>query len=196
MHESIKMNLVNELDATRTLLKRDRKRGIAALDEIYRRGTVPDPPLNGRYWGELLTSSLNPVLDSLLGGITQIWFPWQGKTFDAATQTGDNIFTNDGLIWGRLLWPFHNGYIPDGRGRSRTFQFRFYPGPSLIDPEIQVLRMDFDRDINPKFLVRDLVDQLVQIGDDYYLGKAVLRRPGGGWFCAAYFTLSSGLKSA
>ncbi|MBE9006140.1 hypothetical protein IQ259_14030 [Fortiea sp. LEGE XX443] len=192
-YKQINLNLCDELDAARRQLKYDQKSGIAALDNIYRRGIVPNQLLNGRYWGEFLASNFHPVLDNLLDIITKIWLPWEGKKFDAQNNTGDNIFTNDGLLLGRLIWPFYNGYVVDSRGRSLAFKFQSSLGRCLLEPDIEVLRLNFDLPGNPQFLIRDLVDQLVQIDDDFYLGKAVLKHPEGGWFCAAYFTLSSGL---
>ncbi|MBU7584234.1 MAG: hypothetical protein KAF91_15185 [Nostoc sp. TH1S01] len=191
--QQLKVNLREELEVAKKQLKYDQKGGIAALNKIYRQGRVPEPTLNGRYWGEFLTANFNPVLDSWLDIITKIWLPWEGKTFDAATNTGDNIFTNDGLLLGRLIWPFYDGYVADTRGRSLAFKFQSSRDKCLLEPDIEVLRLNFDLPDNPQFFIRDLVDQLVQIDDDFYLGKAVLKHPDGGRFCAAYFTLKSGL---
>lgn len=192
--QQISINLHNELEIARRRLKYDQKGAIAALDNIYRQGRVPDPLINGRYWGEFLTSNFHPVLDNWLDIITNMWLPWVGKTFDAKTNTGDNIFTNDGLWLGRLIWPFYNGYVADSRGRSLAFKFQYSMDKCLLEPDITVLSLNFNLPDNPQFLIRDLVDQLVQIDQDYYLGKAVLKHPEKGWFCAAYFTLRSGLS--
>jgi hypothetical protein len=189
------LHLSDELEVARKHLKSDQKAGMAALDNIYRRGIVPNPPLNGRYWGEFLTSNFHPVLDGWLDNLTKIWLPWQGKTFDANTNTGDNIFTNDGLLISKIIWPFYDRYVPDTRGRSLAFSFQTSVGKCLLEPDIEVLRLNFDLPENPQFIIRDLVDQLVQIDDNLYLGKAVLKQPERGWFCAAYFTLKSGLVS-
>jgi len=192
-YQQLDINLREEVELAKRQLKYDQKGGIAALDNIYRQGRVPDPLLNGRYWGEFLTANFHPVLDSWLDIITKFWLPWEGKTFDAKTNTGDNIFTNDGLLLGRLIWPFYNGYVADGRGRTLAFKFQSSIGKCLLEPDIEVLRLNFDLPDNPPFLIRDLVDQLVQIDHDFYLGKAVLKHHDGGRFCAAYFSLRSGL---
>ncbi|MBE9207837.1 hypothetical protein IQ244_15170 [Nostoc sp. LEGE 06077] len=194
-YQQLNINLREELEVARRQLKYDQKGGIAALDQIYRQGIVPEPTLNGRYWGEFLTANFNPVLDSWLDIITKMWLPWEGKTFDANTNTGDNIFTNDGLLLGRVIWPFYNGYVADNRGRTLAFKFQTSRDHCLLEPDIEVLRLNFNLPDNPQFLIRDLVDQLVQIDEDFYLGKAVLKHPDGGHFCAAYFTLRSGLVS-
>ncbi|MBD2436933.1 hypothetical protein [Nostoc sp. FACHB-110] len=187
------LNLRDELEAARKLLKYNQKGGMVALDNIYRQGVVPNPLLHGRYWGEFLTANFNPVVDSWLDIVTKFWLPWQGKVFDANTNTGDNIFTNDGLLLGKIIWPFYERYIPDTRGRSLAFSFHSSISQSLLEPDIEVLSLNFNLPENPRFLIRDLVDQLVQIDENLYLGKAILKHPNGGWFCAAYFTLKSGL---
>ncbi|MGH2524789.1 MAG: hypothetical protein ACRDH2_19960, partial [Anaerolineales bacterium] len=122
--------------------------------------------------------------------LTDRWLPWQGKTFDAAAQTGDNLFTNDGLWLARLMFPGYRGYVPDGPGRSRALQFRTYLGPGTHDPDRQVLKIDYDWDVNPRLIVRDVLDELVQLEEGHYLGKALLRRSGR-CVCAAYFALSA-----
>ena len=174
-------------EATRRL-PRERAAAIARLNDIFRHGAAPRTALDGRYQGALLATSVNPFIDSLARAITSRWLPWKGKVFDAAAQTGDNMFTNDGLWASRLVFPGYQGTRPDGPGRSRALQFRTYLGPGKDDPELQVLKLDYNLETNPGFIVRDVLDELVQVDADYYLGKAHLfwRHR---WRCAAYFTL-------
>ena len=181
-----------EVDLARERVVRDRASALAALNDLFRRGVVPDPPLDGLYRGALITPSLTPLLDSLGRALTRVWLPWQGKTFDSATQMGDNIFMNNGKWLARLIWPAYRGYIPDDPGRTRALQFRTYVGPGQHDLDRQVLKIDYDWEGNPRWPVRDVLDELVQIDAGYYLGKALLRRRGR-WVCAAYFALSSTL---
>ena len=169
-------------------VKRDRKASFARLNELFAQGVVPSPALDGRYRGALLTTSVNPLMDGLARMLTGWWLPWQGKTLNAATQTGDNMFTNGGLWLARIVFAGYKGYIADGPGRSRALTFRTYAGAGKDDPDLQVLKLDYDLDVNPSFVVRDVLDELVQIGDGYYLGKAHLHWQGR-WRCAAYFSL-------
>src|SRR5712692_12000526 len=106
------------------LVKRDRTAGLAQLNQLFAQGVVPSPALDGRYQGALLTTSVNPVLDALAGAIFGSWLPWKGKTVSAAAQTGDNMFTNDGLWLSRLVFAGYKGYIADGPRRSRALTFR------------------------------------------------------------------------
>lgn len=186
-------HLWQELDYARRQIVRDRASAIARLNDLFRSGVVPNPRLSGRYRGALITPSLNPLLDNLGRALTGWWLPWKGKTFDPATSSGDNIFTNDGLWLSRLIWPSYRGYFADGPGQSRACRFRTYAGTGTlrVDSGLNVLKIDYDLDVNPKLIIRDVLDELVQIDDGCYLGKALLRRPGNRWACAAYFTLSS-----
>lgn len=172
------------------LVHHDRKTALAHLNEIFAQGVAPSPALDGRYRGALLTPSVNPMLDAVGRALAGLWLPWQGKTFNATTQTGDNMFTNDGLWLSRIVLAGYNGYVADGPGRSRALTFRTYTGEGKDDPGLQVLKLDYDLDVNPSFLVRDVLDELVQIGEGYYLGKAHLHWRGE-WRCAAYFTLQA-----
>jgi hypothetical protein len=179
-----------DIRAAAALAARDRQAGIRQLNALFRQGQPPTPALDGRYKGTLVAFSYNPVLDALGRAITRRWLPWQGKTFGAKTQTGDNLFTNDGLPLARLFFPFYHRYVDDGPGRSRALQFRTYYGPGAHDPDRTVLKIDYDLDVNPRFVVRQVLDELVQVAPGYYLGKALLRW-GKAWRCAAYFTLEA-----
>ncbi len=170
------------------LARRDRAAAFARLNEMFVQGVVPSPALDGRYRGALLTTSVNPVLDALTRSLFGWWQPWKGKTLDATAQTGDNMFTNDGLWLSRLVFWGYRGYVADVPGQSRALTFRTYTGAGKDDPDLQVLKIDYDLNANPSFVVRDVLDELVQVGDDYYLGKAFIHWRGR-WRCAAYFTL-------
>lgn len=172
------------------LVKRDRRAALARLSEIFAQGAVPSPALNGPDQGALLTTSLNPVWDAVNRALFGLWLPWKGKVFDAAAQTGDNMFTNDGLLLARLVFPGYKDYVADGPSQSRALTFRTYTGAGKDDPGLQVLKLDYDLDVNPSFVVRDVLDELVQVGEGYYLGKAHLHWRGR-WRCAAYFALAS-----
>ena len=172
------------------LVKHERQAGLARLNELFAQGATPSPALDGRYQGALLTTSVNPFLDALTKTLFGWWMPWKGKTLNAAAHSGDNIFTNDGLWLSKIVFIGYKGYIADEPGRSRALTFRAYTGEGQDDPGLQVLKIDYDLDVNPSFVVRDVLDELVQVGDGYYLGKALLHWRGR-WRCAAFFTLQN-----
>jgi hypothetical protein len=169
---------------------RERTRGLAALNEIFRAGVPPDQPLDGRYAGELVALDIAPGLTQCVEMISAWWMPWKGKTFNAARVCGDNVFTRDSWTLVHVYWPLYRGYVENGRGTYRAFAFRTRVAPGLADPDRQVLKIDYDLDGNPGFSIRRVLDELVQVEDGYYLGKAHVKWWWGRWQQVAYFTLS------
>jgi hypothetical protein len=99
--------------AAREMMRLDRARGWAALNEIFREGTPPRPPLNGRFAGELVALDLKPGLTEFFGSVAAAWLPWAGKRFDAAQACGDNIFSRGSLALAHILFPRYRGYAED-----------------------------------------------------------------------------------
>ena len=79
---------------------------------------------------------------------------WIGKVFDSARGTGRNQFKEPEGI--QLLYPF-----------------KTWVGRGVADP-IQVVRIDYDIPENPIWL-RGILDEIVQVGPDHYLGKVHLK---------------------
>jgi hypothetical protein len=185
----------SELKAAQTLLKRNRVQGWAALNELFRRGDPPSPSLNGRYRGELIALDIAPGLTQLFQALTDSWMPWLGKTFNATRQSGDNIFTQDSYPLARFFNPFYRGVMTDGPGTYRAFTFRTYIAPGLADPDRTVLKIDYNLAGNPSLTIRRVLDELVQISEQVYLGKAHVHWWWGSWQTVAYFLLSAGTSS-
>jgi len=185
-----------ELKSAQTLVKRERAQGWAALNTLFRNGTPPESPLDGRYRGELIALEVAPGLTQLFQSITAAWMPWLGKTFSATQQRGDNIFTRDSYWLARLFNPFYHGFIFDEPRTYRCFAFRTYTAPGLMDADRSVLKIDYDLKENPALTVRRILDELVQIDDILYLGKAHVHWWLGEWQTVAYFTLTANRISA
>ena len=184
---------LRELQAAQILVKSDRAQGLAALNQLFRSGAVPEPLPNGPYAGKLVAINIAPGLTQFFEVLLSSWMPWLGKTFNPAQQSGDNIFTQDSLPLARFFNPFYRGFTADEPGSYRGFTFRTYIGPGLIDSDRSVLKIDYDLKENPSLTVRRVLDELVQIDDQLYLGKAHVRwwwRPAYGWQTVAYFSLS------
>lgn len=172
------------------LTHQNRAKDWATLNALFRAGTPPASPLNGRYAGELVMLDIAPGLTQLVNAIIAVWLPWKGKVFNAAQASGDNLFTRDSLFLARLFNPFYRGFIHDGAQTYRAFAFRTYIAPGLEDPDRQVLKIDYDLAANPALTLRRVLDELVQIGPNTYLGKAHVCWWWGAWQCVAYFALS------
>ena len=182
-----------ELQSAQTLLRRHRAQGFAALNQLFRDGTVPEPTPHGRYAGKFIAIDIAPGLTQLFQTLFSVWMPWLGKTFDPARHSGDNILTKASYPLARYFNPFYRGFVPDKPGSYRAFAFRTYVGPGLFDGDRSVLKLDYNLKENPPLTVRRVLDELVQLSDDLYLGKAHLHwwwRRAGGWQTVAYFTLS------
>ncbi len=170
-------------------LKRDRQRGLASLNTLFREGEPPNPPLDGRTTGQVVAVDIAPIVTPLTAGLLARWMPWQGKTFNAANSTGDNIFLRSSMPVARVLFPFYRDYIDDGAQTFRAFTFRTYIAAGQQDPDRQVFKIDYDSPANPPFTIRRILDELVQITDNYYLGKAHVRWWWGTWQLVVYFAL-------
>jgi hypothetical protein len=183
----------SELQTAQKLVQHDRITGLAALNSLFRSGTVPDPSLNGRYAGELIAIDIAPGLTQLFDSLLSAWLPWLGKTFNAAQGSGENIFTKDSYLLARFFNPFYREFAADGPSTYRGFAFRTYLAPGVVDSDRSVLKIDYDLKENPALTVRRVLDELVQIDDRLYLGKAHVRwwwLPKNGWQTVAYFSLA------
>ena len=161
-----------------------------ALNEVFRAGEPP-PQFSGRFQGALVQLRIAPGLTELATALTRRWLPWRGKRFDASTQSGDNIFSRNSLRLARVIWPLYAGYVPDTPDTYRAFTFQTRHETGLIDQDRKVLSLDYDVVGNPLANIRRIRDEVVQVEDGSYLGKAHLHWYWGAWQTVAYFSLSA-----
>ena len=185
------------LRTAQELARANRSRGWAALNDLFRAASPPDPKPEGRLAGELVALNIAPGLTQLYTWLTQAWMPWRGKTFDSAQKRGENIFTKDSYLLARLFNPFYRGFHPDTTETYRGFAFQTYTAPGLMDTGRTVLKIDYDLPENPSLTVRRVLDELVQLDEGLYLGKAHLRwwSPVKKWQTVAFFSLQKGFHS-
>ena len=174
------------------LAKLDNKRAWDALGEIFRDGKAPNLPPDGRYKGELIALEIAPGLTQIARAIAGAWLPWKGKAFYPANARGDNLFTRDSLGLAHLIWPLYGGYVESASPIYRAFAFKTRIALGLFDPDRQVLKIDYDLSENPAATVRRVLDEIVQVSDNFYIGKAHLKWWWGKWQTVAYFTLAGG----
>ena len=157
------------------------------FDELFRSGTAPNPVPDGFLAGRLLGTSTWAWLDAFGQRMAGLWMPWQGKSFSADASTGLNRFTPSARIPLKVVFP---SYAPELAGPDRidAFPFRTRIGPGALDPEVQVLKIDYDFEANPDFIIRRILDELVQLAPGRYLGK-VLFRIGGRFHPIGFFSL-------
>ena len=166
-----------------------REHALAALDELFREGMAPDPLPAGFKRGELLTMSVARPTDAAVRGISALYMPWLGKSFDPSTQSGLNVLKPSAKGPLKMLW---RNYTPEleRADRIEAFPFRTRSEPGAIDPDVKVLKIDYDFDANPDFIIRRILDELVQIDEHLYLGK-ILFRTKKRWHPIGFFSLQS-----
>jgi hypothetical protein len=179
----------SSVSSAQNLLKTNRAQGLKALNDLFHSGTVPNPALNGLYRGELIALDLAPGLTQVAQALASAWMPWKGKTFDATANQGDNIFHRSSWVLAHLLWPLYRGYQDDTPQTYRAFTFRTYVALGKADPDGQVLKIDYGLAENPAASIRRVLDELVQVEDGFYLGKAHVKWWWGRWQMVAYFSL-------
>jgi hypothetical protein len=165
----------------------DQDSAAAELNELFRSGTPPTD-LDGPTDGMLVTTTTNPVLDPAVRAITSLWMPWQGKRFDSLAATGDNRMVASSSVPSKLLWPLYS--MKDAVDGKLAFDFQTYVEGGKDDPDRQVLVIDYANvESNPRMLIRQIRDELVEIVPGAYLGKILFKPPVGGYEMVGYFAL-------
>lgn len=174
--------------AVQRRMTNDRKACFASLDDMFRSGRPPGS-LDGRYAGEMVAVSIAPGLTGLIESIQREQRLWLGKCFAADDVRGENILSDAARPALRLTHPFYRDMRPDTAGTFRALRFRTYAAPALFDIDVAVLKIDYDLPANPRLTIRRVLDELVEVADGYYLGRAYVRWWWGQWQRVAYFTL-------
>jgi hypothetical protein len=185
-------SVVGESDsirAARQLLSTRRKDGLAALDALFRAGTVPSPPPDGPYHGELVALDIAPIVTQLVEWLTSFLMPWKGKFLIAAESRGDNIFSAKWRTVLGLMFPFYKGNRDYGNDAFRAFIFDTSIAQGKVDTDRRVFRIDYDRPDNPALSIRRIIDEIVEVRDGVYLGKVHFRWWWGTWQMIGYFAL-------
>jgi hypothetical protein len=179
----------DELDALSDALRPrvNRARTLARLDELFRSGRAPDPRPDGALRGRPLTTAVWGPADRFALRLADLWMPWNGKRFVPASESGVNRFDRSVLGPMRIVWP---GYRPErvAGGVVEAFPFHTRIGPGTVDPDVTVLAIDYDDEANPSFLIRRILDELVEVAPGGYLGK-VLFRVRGSFHPIGFFSL-------
>jgi hypothetical protein len=144
------------------------------LDQLFSSGRAPEPQPEGFLSGRLIASTTVGALDALNRRIASLWMPWLGKSFQPASQTGINLLAPSARTPLKVLWPSYEPPLATDE-RIEAFRFTTRVEPSAIDASLPVLKIDYDSDDNPAFIIRRILDELVQIDEGLYLGRALYR---------------------
>jgi hypothetical protein len=118
--------------------------------------------------------------------------PWLGKSFQPSSQTGINVLASSARPAMKVVWPSYEPPLATDE-RIEAFPFTTRVEPSAVDPSLHVLKIDYDSDDNPAFIIRRILDELVHIDEDLYLGRALYRMRDR-WRRLLFFTLERGLS--
>ena len=160
---------------------------LEGMDRLFRSGRIPDPVPEGFLQGRLLTTSIWAPLDGLVARIAKVYMPWLGKSFDPSSRMGVNRFNSSGRAPLKVLFPTYTPERDLGE-LLEAFPFRNSVGPGEVDPDLQVYKIDYDFEANPSFIIRRILDELVEIEDGLFLGK-ILFRTRSGFHPIGFFSL-------
>jgi hypothetical protein len=116
--------------------------------------------------------------DGFYQGTAHIFFdkqtPWLGKSFAALDNLGFNIFMPKGAAWLKILMPLYKKFSPNANGNTDAFYFQTRTGAGLKDKNVRVIKLDYDAPENP-FPIRIILDEIVEVAPDRFLGKIHLK---------------------
>jgi hypothetical protein len=124
-------------------------------------GSIPATPPDGFYNGSAYLLGSRPV-------------PWLGKSFESANSLGFNIFTPQGASLLKIMTPFYKLFRLNADGNTDAYNFKTFTGPALKDASVSAIKLDYDSPENP-FLIRIILDEIVETAPKEYLGKVHLK---------------------
>lgn len=138
-------------------------------------GKLPDPAPDGFYKGSAYMLGSSPV-------------PWMGKSFERVNEKGFNIFTPKGASLLKIMTPLYKFFRKNEDGNTDAYYFKTSTGRGFKDAEIETFKLDYNSSENP-FLIRIILDEIVEISPQEYLGKVHLKVFPGYYATVGYFGL-------
>jgi len=133
--------------------------------------------------------------DGFYQGTAHIFFdkqtPWLGKSFVAGDKFGFNIFMPKGAVLLKILMPLYKKFSTNANGDTDAFYFQTRTDTGLKDKAVKVSKLDYDAPENP-FPIRIILDEIVEIAPDRFLGKIHLKAFPGFYSTIGYFGLTKG----
>jgi hypothetical protein len=179
----------NDLLETGRAIQTDREASLARLAELFRTG-IPPTELDGPTEGALIGFVVHPTFDRVVAALASRWLPWAGKRFDAGASGGDNLLLPSARWPSKLLWPTYP--MRSAGERLAAFDFETRVERGALDPETDVLVIDYAPvDSNPRLVIKQIRDELVEVAPGTHLGKMLRRHGDGRYSLLAYFALHS-----
>lgn len=158
------------------------------LKQLFGQGTAPRG-LDGPTDGIPVVFTIQSILDWLVPGITKLWMPWLGKAFDAAKGRGTNRMNGSLFTWImlKLIFPLYSQRnTPSG---TVAFDMENVVQPGKIEPTVDVLKIDYAPMADNPWLIKHILDELVEIVPDTYLGRILWVHGDGRYTNIGYFAL-------
>ncbi len=114
--------------------------------------------------------------------------PWLGKSFDSVSQLGFNIFTPLGARILKICSPLYRRFSVNAEGHTHAYYFKTYTGKGKKDAQTEVIKLDYDAPENP-LIIRIILDEIVEIAPQQYLGKIHVKFLPGFYVSIGYFGL-------
>jgi hypothetical protein len=147
---------------------------VLELDSMFRAGRSPEPDPEGFLPGRVVTTSVATAVDNVGRWLSNAWMPWLGKAFDPQNNRGINVLTTSARTPMKALWPSYEPVRETAHG-IEAFPFKTRRAPGELDSDVEVLKIDYDFDENPNFVIRRVLDELVEVDPGFYLGKILYR---------------------
>jgi len=172
-------------------LRSDRRAAMSELAALFAAGRPP-AAIDGETQGALIGWAAARVPDYLLTALTDRWLPWAGKRFKAEQSTGDNVLPPNAKVASKVLWPRYQ--MRSSGERLIGFDFTTYVQRGVLDTGTDVLVIDYASvQSNPRLLIKQIRDELVEVVPGANLGKMIYEGPGDRHTLLAYFALKSAL---
>lgn len=138
-------------------------------------GSAPSEPPAGFYRGSAYLLGNRPV-------------PWLGKSFESENKKGFNIFTPTGVSLLKVLTPLYKLFRLNADGNTDAYYFATSTGQGFRDKQIDTFKLDYDSAENP-FLIRIILDEIVEVAPQEFLGKVHMKVFPGYYATIGYFGL-------
>lgn len=136
----------------------------------------------------------NPLPDGFHPGMAHVLLdkqtPWLGKQFDRTQQVGFNIFTPLGAKILKLASPLYRKFSLNEEGNTRAYYFKTWVGKGKKDVNVDVLKLDYAAVPENPLSIRIILDEVVEIAPQQYLGKIHVKLLPGFFVTIGYFGLT------
>lgn len=145
--------------------------------QAFVNGRAPNPLPQGFHPGQAHVLLDKPV-------------PWLGKSFDRDQQLGFNIFTPLGAKILKIASPFYPKFTVNEDGNTRAYYFKTCVGKGKKDANVNVLKLDYAAVRENPLFIRIILDEIVEIAPQQYLGKIHVKMLPGFFVTIGYFGLT------